>query len=498
MSQNLYQQYQQHLQKVADVAYAGAVLNWDQETYMPEGSSEIRGRQLSTLSGLAHSLFTSKEFGELLEKLSNESALTPLQKNNVKLTLEDYKKQTGLNTEFVEQLSKTISQSFNAWQKAKQDNNFKIFEPHLQELAKLKKEEALMMGYKNPYEGMLDVHEKGVTMDSLNQLFDDVRKELVPFVKQISEAKQVNDQFLYREYDQSKQWEYSIGLLKNIGFDFHTGRQDKSSHPFTTSFGSRDVRVTTRIRSNDLAEVIWSTIHEGGHALYEQGLPFEEYGLPSGEAAGLGMHESQSRLWENNVGRGLDFWTYHYPQLQQIFKTELSDVSLQDFYFAMNKVEPSLIRTNSDELTYHFHIMIRYEVEKALMFDEIKVSDLPAFWNEKYKSYLSLNVPDDASGILQDVHWSHGSFGYFPTYSIGSFYAAQFFQVAEKQIQGLGEKIRNGNCNPLVQWLREHIHQYGKQYTSDELCEKLTGEKLNFSYFMNYAREKYAHIYQLK
>ncbi len=492
-----YEAYKQHLQKVADIGYAGAVLSWDQETYMPEGSADIRCRQLSTLSGVAHQVFTEPAFGELLQALLQETSLSEREKKNVSLTLEDYKKQTCLSTAFVEKLSKATSQGFNAWQKARQDNTFKAFEPFLKTLVELKKEESLQMGYSQAYEGMLDTHEKGVTIARLDALYAEVKAQLVPFVKKIAAAQQVDDSFLYRHFPKDQQWAFSLSLLENIGFDFSTGRQDISTHPFTTSFGSHDVRVTTRVNENDLAEIIWSTIHEGGHALYEQGLPAGDYGLPGAEAAGLGFHESQSRLWENNVGRGLPFWKHHYPRLQQVFKEQLGHVNEAAFYKAMNKVEPSLIRTNADELTYHFHVMIRYEIEKALMFDEVPVSELPALWNAKYKAYLDLDVPGDKQGILQDVHWSHGSFGYFPTYSIGSFYAAQLYDAASRQIKNLGTEIGSGNCRPLLAWLREHIHQYGKQYTSEELCTRMTGEGLNFSYFMNYATQKYTNIYNL-
>jgi len=473
------------------------VLQWDQETYMPEGAAEIRGRQLSTLSGAAHELFTNRAFGDLLKALGADTTLSARERSNVLNTLDDYTKRTCLDTAFVEKLSRTVSQSFNAWQKARQENNFKLFEPFLKELVVLKKEESQRMGYSNVYNGMLDVHEKGVTVEMLDRLFDDVRRELVPFVQQIAAAPQVDNSALHRHYPKDAQWQFTLDILKNMGFDFRHGRQDLSTHPFTTSFGSLDVRVTTRVNENDLAEVIWSSIHEGGHALYEQGLPADDYGLPGAEAAGLGLHESQSRLWENNVGRSLTFWKNHYPLLQQRFGGQLGNVSLDAFYKAMNRVEPSLIRTNADELTYHFHVMIRYEIEKALVLDNVSVSELPALWNAKYKAYLGIDVPDAKHGILQDVHWSHGSLGYFPTYSIGSFYAAQLYHAATRQIANLGAEIEKGNNAPLLAWLRENIHQYGRQYTSDELCTRITGEGLNFAHFMAYAREKYSYIYNL-
>ncbi|MBS1637888.1 MAG: carboxypeptidase M32 [Bacteroidetes bacterium] len=496
MIQN-YENYRKHMAKVADINYSCAMLGWDQETYMPEGASDLRSRQLSTLSGLAHQLFTDAAFGDLLATLKDDTSLSAAEKSNVLNTIDDYKKQTCLSTDFVEAMSKAISQSFNAWQKARQDNNFKLFAPHLKEIIALKKEETSRKGYTNVYDGMLDTHEKGLTIQKLDALFSDVREQLVPFIKKIAASKQVDDAFMFKQYPSDLQWQYSLDVLKHIGFDFNTGRQDKSTHPFTTSFGSADVRVTTRISEHDLSEIIWSTIHEGGHALYEQGLPVSEYGLPASEAAGLGLHESQSRLWENNVGRSLPFWENQFSKLLNVFPAQLSGVSTDDFYRGMNKVQPSFIRTSADELTYHLHIMIRYEIEKAMVFDEVSVEDLPALWNSKYKSYLGIDVPDDKTGILQDVHWSHGSLGYFPTYSVGSFYAAQFFAAATHQIPALKTTIAEGNCHPLLTWLRENIHQYGRRFTSEELCKKICGEGLNFSHFMKYATEKYTYIYSL-
>jgi carboxypeptidase Taq len=300
---------------------------------------------------------------------------------------------------------------------------------------------------------------------------------------------------MYLRYDKDQQWAFGLELLRQMGYDFEAGRQDVSSHPFTTNFSSQDVRVTTRTAEDNLNEMIWSCIHEGGHALYEQGLPDSEYGLPSGEYVSLGIHESQSRLWENNVGRSLPYWKCNLPRLKELFPENLKHVSPDDFYKAMNKVQPSLIRTNADELTYHFHILIRFEIEKALIEGTVEVNDLPALWNAKYKEYLGLDVPSDSKGVLQDIHWSHGSFGYFPTYSLGSFYAAQFYAFAARQIPELEAEIEKGNLKPLLDWLRTHIHAEGKMYSAENLCIKITGEKLSFKYFMEYARKKYSGLY---
>jgi carboxypeptidase Taq len=493
-----YETLQTHMRRIADVVFAAGVLQWDQETYLPPQGAAFRASQLSTLSGISHELFTQERVQGLLKALGSDASLNEFQKRNVELVTEDYTRQKKYSTEFVEQMSHAVSAAFNAWQQAKKESNYRLFAPHLEKLIAFKKKEADLLGYEgHPYNALLDLHEKKCTVAELDVLFADVRTELVPFVKKIREAKQVDNSFFFRHFDHDKQWDFGLGLLKQMGFDFNRGRQDISSHPFTTTLSQDDVRVTTRINENDLSEMIWSCIHEGGHALYEQGLKAEYYGMPLGEAVSLGIHESQSRLWENNVGRSLAYWQGNFRYAQQYFPEQLKDVTPEQFFRGMNRVESSLIRTSADELTYHFHVMIRYEIEKGIFEDKLKVSELPEYWNARYKEYLGIDVPDDAHGILQDVHWSHGSFGYFPTYSLGSFYAAQFFEQARKEIPGLEAKIGAGEMQDLLGWLRKNIHVHGKYYTARELSERITGEKLNFKYFMDYARNKFGIIYDL-
>ena len=494
-----YTKYKELMSKIADVQYAAAVLNWDQETYMPKKGADFRAQQLSTLAGIAHELSTSNELGDLLNQLNVDASLTEKEKRNIKESLKKYKDNKKYTTEFVQELSKTVSETFQAWHKAKTDNDFASYAPCLKKLVRLKREECKMLGYEaHPYDAMLNQYEPGAKTADLEILFTDVRNQLVAFVKQIATMPQNQDSFMFKKFDKQKQWQIGLDLLAQMGYDFDAGRQDLSTHPFTTNFSSDDVRVTTRINENDLNEMIWSCIHEGGHALYEQGLPASEYGLPSGEYISLGIHESQSRLWENNVGRSLSYWKANYTKLQEAFKENLKDVSAEDFYKAMNIVKPSLIRTSADELTYHFHIMIRFEIEKGLIEGTIEVEDLPSYWNKKYKEYLNIDVPSDTKGVLQDIHWSHGSFGYFPTYSLGSFYAAQFFAQAKKEITSLEMDIEQGNSKPLLNWLREKIHKHGKYYSAEELCISITGKKLDFSFFMEYAKGKYSKLYQLK
>lgn len=495
-SKDLYAAYLDIAQRAADFDYAGAVLGWDQEVYMPAKGFEARGRQMATLASQAHEIKTGETFGNILHELSGRTDLDDVQKNNVRLSIEDYEKNKKLPSAFIEQITRQTSVCYNAWLQARQENKYSLYAPELDKMIGLKKREAGYYGYeKHPYDALLDEYEKGASVALLNPVFEMVKEQLPPVLKRIKEAQQVDDSFLNRHFPKQQQWDFSIEVLKKMGYDFEAGRQDISEHPFTTSFAATDVRVTTRVDEHNFASLLWSSIHEGGHALYEQGLPENQYGLPLGAAASLSIHESQSRLWENCVGRGRHFWKYFYPKLEGYFPQQLAGVTCEAFYKAMNMVTPSLIRTEADEITYHFHVMIRYEIEKSLMSGDLQAEELDAAWNSLYEKYLDVSSSDDKHGVLQDVHWSHGMFGYFPTYSLGSFYAAQFYQQAQKEITGLEALIENGEMGNLLSWLREKIHRHGQRYRSEELCKHVTGEGLNFSYFLDYIRNKYASVY---
>ena len=498
-SKELYASYKEITQKAADIQFAAAVLGWDQEVYMPAKGYSYRGRQLATLASQAHEIVTADSYGELMQELAAKDDLDDAAKNNVRLGLEDYERNKKLSSAFVEELAQQTSNSYNAWIQARRDNKYSTYSTELAKMIALKRKQADLYGYeKHPYDALLDEYEKGATVAMLDPVFDKVKEQLPPLLKSIENATQVDDSFFNRHYPKQQQWDFSMEVLKKMGYDFEAGRQDYAEHPFTTSFAPTDVRVTTRVNENDFASMLWSSIHEGGHALYEQGLPADEYGMPLGSAASLGIHESQSRLWENCVGRGLGFWKYFYPVLQHQFPQQLNDVSLDAFYKGTNKVQPSLVRTEADEVTYHFHVMIRYEIEKKLIEGSITADGLNDIWNDHYKQYLGVSAPDDKQGVLQDVHWSHGMFGYFPTYSLGSFYAAQFFEQANKDMQGLSAEIENGEFGNLLHWLREKIHVHGRRYTSEELCKRITGRGLDFTSFMNYIKTKYSVVYGLK
>lgn len=493
-----YEEFLSQTKKISVLYSATGVLGWDQEVYMPPNGAALRAEQTATLSGIIHDLATNQKYIDTIQSLLDDKTLNAAEKCNVKETWRGIDRSRKFTKEFVENLSKVVSESFGAWHKARTENKFEIFAPHLEKLVAIKKEEASIVGYKDhPYNAMIDEYEPGTTVAHLDTLFADVKNQLVDFTKQIFSKPKPDDSFFYKKFPHEGQRDFCKQLVTEMGYDFNSGRMDLAPHPFCIGFNPHDTRITYRYKTDDLSEIIWSVTHEGGHALYEQGMKLEYTGLPAGMAVSLAIHESQSRLWENNVTRSKEYWQHYMPILQKCFPGKLDNVSANDFYKACNKVEPSLIRTNADELTYHFHVMIRYEIEKKLMDGSISVNDLPKIWNKSYKNYLGIEVPSDTMGVLQDVHWSHGSIGYFPTYSLGSFYAAQFFDAAKRDIPTLKEDIGQGKLSGLREWLRDNIHQHGMIFTADELCKRVTGESLNFSHFMNYAKEKYTGIYKL-
>ena len=492
--QNLYRQYVEHAQKIADINYAAAVLDWDQETYMPLKGAAARARQTATLRGLAHRHFTDKKYGDLLQQLlDKKDFLSEKERQNILLSKEDFDKQTKLPNAFVQELSENISRAYQSWIDARKQNDFSVFEPSLSKLVDLKKQEAGYLGYEDhPYNALLKDYEKSASVQMLDHLFESMTRPLQDLLRQVlAKQKNIDDRFLHQHYPKDAQWNWGMYLVKELGFDLDAGRQDISEHPFTTNFSSQDVRITTRIDENDFANMTWSCIHEAGHGLYEQGLNYEDYGLPSGEFASLSIHESQSRFWENCVGRSFPFWQYYLPKLKAYFPEQLKAISVEQFYRSINKVQPSLIRTEADELTYHFHIKVRYELEKELIGGSLAAKDVKERWNELYKDYLGTDVPDDNRGCLQDVHWSHGSFGYFPTYSLGSFYAAQFWEKLKEEKPGIENEIAQGNLKNMLSWLRQNIHAKGRTAgDSEEMCKAVTGFPLQTNAFLRYLTGK--------
>lgn len=491
-----YNQFVAIAQKAADFNNAAAVLSWDQEVNMPKKGFGFRGRQLATLAAHAHELLTSNEYGELLASLLNATELSEQEKANISLSFEDFEKQKKLPISFVNALSQLTTECYQKWIEARRANDFSLFQDSLQQMIEMKRQQADLYGFsQHPYDALLDEYERGATVAILNPIFHQLSLDLPELLKKISSQPQVENKIFQQYFPKERQFRCSMELLQTLGYDFDGGRQDYAEHPFSISFAPTDSRITTRVDEHDLASLFWSSIHECGHALYEQGLPESQYGLPLGAAVSLSIHESQSRLWENCVGRSLPFMTYFNSLLHQYFPAQMQGVESFQLFQAANKVEPSFIRTESDELTYHFHVMIRYEIEKQLIEGAIEAKDIPELWSSLYQHYLGIKPPSHNLGALQDVHWSHGSFGYFPTYSLGSFYAAQFYEKAKQSIPDLETKIAQGDFKLLLQWLRDNIHQFGRQFSSEALCEKVTGKPLDVGVFLKYADIKYRSIY---
>ncbi len=495
-----------YLQETAHLQSAISLLSWDQETYMPKGSGAARAEQMATLEGMAHqrgvgprmrrllSRWIHLETGHLLETDWDEPASALLRE-----LWRDFNKAVKLPAPFVKKQARAESLSQQVWVVAREKNDFKMFMPHLKEMVSLKRAEAEYLGYQEtPYNALLDHYEPGMTVAKLDGVFPPLGQRLLLLLHKIMGSPvRPRADFLHREYPADGQIAFGHAVLDAMGYRFDQGRQDCSAHPFTTSFHPTDVRITTRVNEQDLLSSLFSSIHEGGHALYDQGLSLDYYGTPLSEAISLGIHESQSRLWENGIGRSGAFWRYFFPRLQKHFKGKLEDVNLEAFYAAVNRVQPSLIRVEADELTYQFHIMVRYEIERALIEGQLQVADLPSVWGEKMKSTLGITPDSDVTGVLQDVHWSCGSFGYFPTYTLGNLYAAQFLKKAEQEIPSLISAIEQGNLLPLKSWLNEKIHRWGRRFTSTELLIRVTGEPLNPDYFVEYLDKKYTEIYNL-
>ncbi len=492
---NDYLEYKRKMHAISDMSGISSLLQWDQEIFLPAKAGELRARQMSLISGMIHEQLTNPNLLVIIDRALQNATTDTIQSRNLNTSRKDILRKNKLNRTHVERSALIISHSYEAWENARKENNFDLFAPHLEKIIELKRSEADMIGFEeHPYDALLDEYEPGMKTSNLERIFRQLRTGLNALLNTFPLV-QKDDRFMYHYFPKEGQWELGLDVLREMGYDFERGRQDLSTHPFTITFNANDVRVTTRIDENNFHEMLWSCIHEGGHALYEQGLSAEHSGIPQSEAASLSIHESQSRLWENHVGRGMSFWTGYYPKLQTRFPSQLKHVNVNQFYAAINRVEPSLIRTNADELTYHMHVIIRFELEKQLIDGSLKVRDLREQWNEMYKKYLGIEVPDDMRGVLQDVHWSHGSFGYFPTYTLGSLYAAQFFNQAQKDIPEIEKHISTGNLAPLLSWLRKHVHAQGRLYTSEELCEQITGEKLNDTYFLKYAQTKYTALY---
>ena len=493
----IYDRYREHMAEIRALNSAQGLLSWDQETYMPPDGLTARAEARAVLSGLVHDRTVSGELGDLLSELA-DAGLDETRAANVRETIRDRDRAVKVPRELVTELARVTTLAQQAWARARENDDWPLFSPLMTEVLELRRRQAEALGYASePYDALLEEFEPGAVTVEVAAVFADLREQLVPLVAAIGETDPRDDALLRKNCPEPGQNILSRDVLKAMGFDFRAGRLDRSAHPFTTGVGARDVRLTTHFDERDLAKALYSTIHEGGHGLYEQGLPLEEAGLPLGEAVSLGIHESQSRLWENQVGRGPAFVGWLLPKLQGLFPGVFDDVDADDVYRAVNVVRPSPIRIEADEVTYNLHIILRMELERALLRGDIAVDDLPGLWNERMDAYLGLTPRNDAEGVLQDIHWSFGLFGYFPTYALGNIYSAQLYAAAQADLPDLEDGIGRGELTPLLDWMRAHVHAHGRRYPAGELCRRATGHDLDSRPFVDYLRGKFCALYNL-
>jgi len=496
------QELKTRLSEINDIESAASLLYWDQATYMPPGGAAARGRQLATLRHIAHTKFTDPAIGQLLEDLSSyETSLPPDsdEASLIRVTRRDYERAVKIPADFTARFSQHSTETYEVWAKARRANDFAAVQPYLEKTLELSRELAnFFPGYEHIADPLIAEADYGMKATSVRELFAELRQQLVPIVEAISAQPVIDASCLHQHFPEAEQIAFSLKVIEKLGYDFQRGRQDKTLHPFMTKFSTGDVRITTRIRENDLNEGLFSTIHETGHALYEQGVNRDFEATPLAGGTSSGVHESQSRLWENMVGRSRPFWKFFYPQLQAQFPQQLGDVALETFYRAINKVERSLIRTDADEVTYNLHVMIRFDLELQLLEGTLAVRDLPQAWNERYRSDLGIVPPNDAHGVLQDVHWYGGMIGgMFQGYTLGNLMSAQFFQAALQAHPHISTEIEQGNFDTLHNWLKTNIYQHGRKYTAAEIVELATGKALSIEPFIAYIRRKFGELYSL-
>ncbi|MFH2055586.1 MAG: carboxypeptidase M32 [bacterium] len=499
--QEAYSQLKERMSKISVLGSTAAVLYWDQEAYLPKKAFDHRGEQLAQLGSLRHEWFTDPQVGEWLAATEGSELVKDRETEaavNVREWRRLYDRVVKLPKEFVEDFTRTTTKASQVWAEARKKSDFSLFAPLLEKIVELCRRKADLIGFKTEaYDVLLDEYEPGATTAEVEQVFTALRPELVELIGKIAGAPRKPDLGILRKrYDIDKQRLFCESLAAAQGYDFAQGRIDESVHPSCNGLGPYDTRVLTRYYLDDLAEGITGITHEVGHSLYDIGHPDKtHWGTPMGECASLAIHESLSRMWENIVGRSREYLTYFYPQLQRIFREELAEVSLEDFYGAMNFVAPSYIRVQADEATYNLHIMLRFELERAMIRGDLKVKDIPGEWNRRFRDYLGIEVDNDANGCLQDVHWSHGIHGYFPTYALGNLCAAQFYARAQSDLPGLLQDFAQGDFSRLLGWLTEKIHSRGFKYYSPELCERVTGKALSHRPLIDYLYGKYGEIY---
>jgi carboxypeptidase Taq len=492
-------QLKEILGEVSDLRTASAVLGWDQQTYMPQGGSDARGHQLGTLGKLAQIKFTSDEVGRLLDDLKSEFRDTDSDEAAlVKVTRRDYEKARRVPPEFIVEQALVTTRAFEAWREARQKSDFSIFQPHLEKVLELvKKYISFFPPAERPYDTLLDDFEPGMKTSEVEGIFNGLRPRQVELLQAIASRKQVDDSALYGGFNEKKMEQFSVNIASKFGFDWSRGRQDRAPHPFQTTFSVKDVRITTRFEKDNPTAMLFSTMHETGHALYEMGVNPAYERTPLVGGASLAVHESQSRMWENMVGRSLAFWQHFYPEFKKMFPAQLEGIGLKSFYKAINRVKPSFIRVNADEATYNMHIMLRLELEIGMVEGGLRVKDLPEIWNTKMQEYLGITPSNDAMGVLQDMHWSGGAIGYFSTYALGNLVSAQLWEKINQDLPALSDEICEGKFDALLGWLRTNLHVYGRKYEPQQLVRKITGSSINPDAYVRYLTRKYSEIYAL-
>jgi carboxypeptidase Taq len=499
------QAYAELIRRVREAALlesCAGLLNWDERTYMPRQGSAHRAEQVALLARLGHEAFTDPHVGELLAAVESSPLVREPDSDvaaNTRELRRQYNRAVKVPKELVEELARVTTRAQQVWQEARAANDFAAFRPWLEKVIRLERAKADAIGYRdNPYDALLDDYEPGMTAAEVTRLFADLRADLAPLIAAIAASgRAAPRELLERDYPILQQRLFGEAAAAAIGFDFEAGRLDTTTHPFCSGIGPGDCRITTRYDPRRFGQAFFGILHEAGHGIYEQNLPAEHFGTPCGVNASLGIHESQSRLWENFVGRGRPFWEHSFPLAQEAFTTALAGVRLDDFFFAVNDVRPSYIRVEADEATYNLHIILRFELEQALLTGDLPAADVPAAWREKFCALLGLTPPTDAEGCLQDIHWSMGGFGYFPTYTLGNLYAAQFMEQARHDLHGLDHDLRRGEFGRLCGWLVEKIHRAGRRYPAPQLCRRVTGRPLSHKPLIDYLRTKYGPLYGL-
>ena len=491
------------LQEINDLRLASSLLSWDRYTYMPAGGAPARGRQMATLQRLAQEKQVDLELGRLLDGLMPYAGKLPYESDEaslIRIARRDYERAVKVPPAFVAESAVHATESYQVWMRARPENDFAAVQPYLEKTLEFgRRYAAFFPGYDHIADPLIDSSDYGMKAKEIQVLFANLRDQLAPLREAIAEQPPADDSCLYQYYPEEKQLAFGRQIIEQFGYDFERGRQDKTKHPFMTMFSVNDVRITTRVYERDLGQALFSTLHEAGHALYQLGSNQAYEGTPLVWGTSSGVHESQSRLWENLVGRSRPFWEHYFPRLQEIFPEQLSGVSLGEFYKAINKVTPSLIRTDADEVTYNLHVMIRFDLELALLEGRLAVKDLPEAWHTRYEEDLGVRAPDDRDGVLQDVHWFGHYFvgGAFQGYTLGNIMSALFFEQAVKEEPGISAEMGEGQFATLHGWLKENIYQHGRKFTADELVQRVSGDSLTIEPYMRYLWAKYGELYEL-